>query len=142
AKSTSRNTKLNSSSSTRAKDGTSSRSLSKKELARQLAQEENSSPVTMILLIIAASFAAVAYLQDEIVEKAIGFNLKKMIHGEPERAISSVPSPKKDRSVTRYSAPEAPVSGGKIIMGGVDISMEVYVNGVKTEYIGRPFPVE
>ncbi len=140
AKATSRNTKVNSSGSTiknSAKDKTGSRTLSKKELARQ---EEKSSS-SMIILIIAASFAAVAYLQSDMVEKLIGLNLKKMIHGEEaKRSISSVEKEKKNQN-SRLPVPE--VKGtGKIIMGGVDISMEVYVNGVKTEYMGRPIKAD
>ncbi len=140
AKATSRNTKVNSSGSTiknSAKDKTGSRTLSKKELARQ---EEKSSS-SMIILIIAASFAAVAYLQSDMVEKLIGLNLKKMIHGEDaKRSISSVETKKKNQN-SRLPVPETQGTG-KIIMGGVDISMEVYVNGVKTEYMGRPIKAD
>lgn len=140
AKATSRNTKVNSSGSTiknSAKDKTGSRTMSKKELARQ---EEKSSS-SMIILIIAASFAAVAYLQSDMVEKLIGINLKKMIHGEEaKRSISSVQNNKKNKN-SKLPAPTTQGTG-KIIMGGVDISMEVYVNGVKTEYMGRPIKAD
>ncbi len=140
AKASSRNTKLNSSGSTiknAAKDKTGSRTVSKKELARQ---EDKSSPKTMIILIIAASFASITYFQGDLTEKFIGINLKKMIHGEEaKRTISSVPAQNK-KSETAKTAPVA--TTGKIIMGGVDISMEVYVNGTKTEYMGRPIQVE
>ncbi len=140
AKASSRNTKLNSSGSTiknSAKDKTGSRTLSKKDLARQ---EEKSSSKKMIIIIFAASFAAVSYLQGDLTEKMIGINLRKMIHGEEaKRTISSVPAQTKKREAQK-TAPV--VTNGKIIMGGVDISMEVYVNGKKTEYMGRPIQVE
>ena len=111
--------------------------MSKKELARQ---EEKSSS-SMIILIIAASFAAVAYLQSDMVEKLVGINLKKMIHGEEaKRSISSVQNNKKNKN-SKLPSPETQGTG-KIIMGGVDISMEVYVNGVKTEYMGRPIKAD
>lgn len=141
AKATSRNTKVNSSNSiikNAQKDKTASRTVSKKELARQ---EEKSSPTTVIIMIIAASFAAVAYFQGDMMEKLIGINLKKMIHGEEaKRTISSVPAPVKKNEPVHKETPV--VTTGKIIMGGVDISMEVYVNGKKTEYMGRPIQVE
>lgn len=142
AKATSRNTKVNSSAASSIKNSnkekTGSRTLSKKELARQ---DEKSSPTTVIILIVAASFAAVAYLQADMVERLIGLNLKKMIHGEEaKRAISSVPNNKKNPN--GKTPTPAVQSSGKIIMGGVDISMEVYINGVKTQYIGRPIQVD
>lgn len=140
AKSSSRNTKLNSSAASvknAGKDKTGSRTLSKKELSRQ---EEKSSSKTMIIFIIAASFASVAYLQGDLMEKLIGINLKKMIHGEEaKRNISSVPAQTKK---TQASQTPGVAATGRVIMGGVDISMEVYVNGAKTEYMGRPIQID
>ncbi len=144
AKSTSKNTKSNSSSSSvkSTKDKTASRVMNKKELAAR-EEAEKSSSVSVIILIFAASFAAIAYLQAEMVEDMFGFNLRTMIHGEEtNRTISSVPATtKKNRDAKAADAAHAE-TGGKLILGGVDISMEVHINGVKSEYMGRPVRVE
>ncbi len=147
AKATSKNTKSNSSSSSvrgGGKDRTSSsRVMNKKELAAR-EEAEKSSSASVIVLIFAASFAAIAYLQAEMVEEMFGFNLRTMIHGEEtSRSISSVPAvSKKKREEAKAAATQQAESGGKLILGGVDISMEVYINGVKSEYMGRPVRVE
>jgi serine/threonine-protein kinase len=135
AKATSRNSRLNSSSSVKgpSKDRTSSRLMSRKELAAQDAEKSPSG--SSLLMLVAASFVALAYFQSDKMEGILGFNLKTMIHG-PEtksRSISSVPTAKK------ASPSEA---SGKIILGGVDISMEVHVNGQKSDYVGRPIKVD
>lgn len=147
AKATSKNAKSNSSSSSvrgGGKDRTSSsRVMNKKELAAK-EEAEKSSSASVIVLIFAASFAAIAYLQAEMVEEMFGFNLRTMIHGEEtSRSISSVPAAtKKNREEAKAAATQQAESGGKVILGGVDISMEVYINGVKSEYMGRPVRVE
>lgn len=140
AKANSKNNRVNSSSpGIKGRDKTLSRVLNKKELASKL-EEEKSSSISAIIFIFAASFAGLAYFQGSLVEDLTGFNLYKLIHGAPEQArtISSEPGvrPKKAKlpSVKKDDS-------GKLILGGVDISMEVYVNGVKTEYIGRPVKV-
>jgi serine/threonine protein kinase len=145
AKSTSKNTKSNSSSSgVKSKDRTSSsRLLNKKELAAK-EEAEKSSSVSVIILIFAASFAAIAYFEAEMVEEMFGFNLRTMIHGEEtSRSISSVPVVTRNkRADAQAAANQQAETGGKLILGGVDISMEVYINGVKSEYMGRPVRVE
>lgn len=147
AKATSKNTKSNSSSSSVRSGGkdrtSSSRVMNKKELAAK-EEAEKSSSASVIVLIFAASFAAIAYLQAEMVEEMFGFNLRTMIHGEEtSRSISSVPAvTKKNREEAKAAATQQAESGGKVILGGVDISMEVYINGVKSEYMGRPVRVE
>lgn len=146
AKATSKNTKSNSSSSPHEKIGkekTGSRSMNRKEMAAK-EEEEKSSSVSVIILVFAASFAAIAYFQAEMVEEMFGFNLRTMIHGEEtSRSISSVPaSTKKNRQDAQAAATQQAETGGKLILGGVDISMEVHINGVKSEYMGRPVRVE
>ncbi len=146
AKATSKNTKSNSSSSTPEKIGkekTGSRAMNRKEMAAK-EEEEKSSSVSVIILVFAASFAAIAYFQAEMVEEMFGFNLRTMIYGEEtSRSISSVPaSTKKNRQDAQAAATQQAETGGKLILGGVDISMEVHINGVKSEYMGRPVRVE
>ena len=138
AKATSKNTKVNSSASTirATKDKTSSRVMSKKEMARQ---KEKQSSMSTVMLVVAASFAGLAYFQSDLVEKITGFNLYKMIHGGASRTISSEPRPGK-RNPT-VPGPKDIETSGKLILGGLDISMELYIDGVKTQYIGRPIAV-
>ena len=149
AKSTSKNTRSNSSSSNvksvGGKDRTSSRVMNRKEMAAAAArqEEEKSSSVSVIILIFAASFAAIAYFQAEMIEGMFGFNLRTMIHGEEvaiDRAISSEPTRQRQGKAQLPSAQAE--SGGKVILGGVDISMEVYVNGSKREYVGKPIKID
>ncbi len=144
AKDTSKNKKVNSSGSTikPSKDKTSSRVMSRKEMAAREEEDEKSSPAAAIVLIFAASFAALAYLQGDMVESMTGFNLHKMIHGEEAgRTISSEPVQKSERKKAIETAAEVAV-GGKVILSGVDISMEVYLNGQKIESLGRPLKVD
>jgi serine/threonine protein kinase len=138
----SKNTRLNSSipgMKKGDKERTSSRLVSKKEM--EAAEKESSSQQSqsIIVIIIAASFAAVAYLQADFVEGITGVNFYKMIHGE-EVSQQVVNNPKLP---TRDIASPAPVAEhmGKILMSGVDVSMEVYVDGAKFDYVGSSLKV-
>lgn len=147
AKDTSKNKKVNSSASSLkgpAKDKTSSRVMNRKEMSKaQAAEEEKTSPAAAIVMIFAASFAALAYLQGDMVEGMTGFNLYKMIHGaEAGRTISSEPMVKKHHNKRPINTAAEVAVGGKVILSGVDISMEVYLNGTKVESLGRPLKVE
>lgn len=144
AKSTSRNTKMNSSSSIKnpSKDKTSSKVLSRKELSRKEAREEDKAVSTpIVIIIIAASLFGFAYFNSDLVFEMTGFDMQAMLGGEAkvDRSISSEPKLKKNRAQVPTPAAE---TKGKIILGGVDISMEVHVNGVKTEYMGTPLKVD
>jgi hypothetical protein len=116
------------------KERTNSRVLSKKEVKAN--HEEESSSRTVIILIFAASFAAIAYFQADLVEGVLGFNLKTMIHGEDvSRKISSVqPSSKNVESTPA-------VQDGKVILGGLDLSMEVFIDGRRIDYVGKPIKI-
>lgn len=143
AKAASKNNRVNSSGSIRggSKDKTSSRVMNKKEMAARAREEEKSSSASAIILIFAASFAALAYFQGGFIEEMTGFNLHKMIHGEKNgRTISSTPGG--NRTQNSNQPVQAVQESGKLVLGGVDISMEVYINGKKTEYIGRPVKVD
>lgn len=117
----------------------SSRITSKRDLKN--VKEESSSPGAIIILIIAASLAGVAYLQSDLVEGMIGINPYHLIHGEPSRQVSSVGPAKPDRA-TRLAA-QNPVKEkvGKIILSGVDMSMDITVNGQRKEYVGSAIEV-
>lgn len=122
------------------KDKTSSsRVMSKKEL---MEESEKSSSTPVMAMVLTATLAAFAYFQADTVEGIIGFNLKHAIHGKDSgRQISSVPNAGKHRPKTEQTDP-AEQGTGNIILGGVDISMEVQVNGAKTDYMGKPLKVD
>lgn len=148
AKQSSKNSKLNSSSSsphstgirTYHKEKTSSRIMVKKEMQPK---EEYSSTTGFIISFFVATFAAVAYFQSDLVHQYTGIHLKSMIHGEAKRSISSLP---KEQKVKEADVPGSDSivqdSGGKIILGGVNVSMEVFMDGQKMNYMGRPLKVE
>jgi eukaryotic-like serine/threonine-protein kinase len=111
------------------KERTTSKMMTRKE---EIELKKESSGSSTFVIIVAASFAAFAYFQAEMVEGMTGVNLKKIIHGKPARVISSVPKETKKSSKREE---------GKLIISGWDISMEVYINGVRNEYTGRPMMV-
>ena len=125
------------------KDKTISRVVSRKDVeAAAEAEADASSKRSLVIIIIAASLAAVAYLQPDMVEGMTGVNLYKMIHGEENaRSISSLPTNKP--SIHHNQAPAEVVNEqvGKVVLKGVDVSMEVYVDGTKTNYVGSPLKV-
>jgi serine/threonine protein kinase len=112
---------------------TTSRVISRKDIRKKEVETSSSSP--LLLFIVAASLAGFAYFQSEMVEGFTGFNLKKMIHGEPSRTISSVPT-----QPQREARNQNNDSQGKIILSGLDVSMHVYINGERTDW-GRPIQV-
>ena len=123
------------------KDQTSSRILSKKEMAEAAEKETSSRP--LIVIFIAASFAAFAYLQADMVEGMFGFNLYKIVHGEEAaRSISSLPSPHRTKREDPHKEPHHVEKAGKIVLGGVDVSMEIYVDGQKFDYVGSSIKVD
>ncbi|MGE3610514.1 MAG: serine/threonine protein kinase [Bacteriovoracaceae bacterium] len=108
---------------------------SRKEMKKE---SHSSSPI--IIFIIAASFAGFAYFQPELVESIFGINLKNLIDGtDQSRSVSSVESVKKHKSNSTLE--EVANGTGEVVLRGVDISMEVFIDGVKTEYVGRPILV-
>ena len=140
AKTTSRNTKANSSSSSvkSLKERTSSRVMSKKDID----EEESSSSMTLVITTIAATFAAFAYFQGDMMEDLTGLNLHKLVHGESKsRSISSEPQTKRKRS-SNLPTTQNIAEKGEIILGGIDLSMDVYLNGQKVEYMGKPLKVD
>jgi serine/threonine protein kinase len=136
-----RNTKINSTTATSArvsKDKTSSRVVSRRDMDKE---EVKSSPVSIIMLIFAASFAAIAYFKGDMMEEMVGFNLHKLIHGEVQRNISSEGPGKKTNPAHGPTTLEAAETEGQIVLGGVDINMEVYIDGNKYEFVGKPIKV-
>ena len=138
----SRNTKLSSTFSAtkkNEKEKTSSRLITKKDI-KELDQESSSRSV--IILILAASFAAVAYLKPSLVEGMTGINLYKIIHGDKSaRSISSITTTKTSQQALGNKPLSSVEHLGKIVLSGVDVSMEVYVDGAKFDYVGSSLKV-
>ena len=130
---------------TKGKERTTSRVVSRKEIDAEAEEAADaSSKRSLIFIIIAASFAAVAYLQPDMVEGMTGINLYKMIHGDTNaRSISSVPNTKRTDKNAPAQTPTPAVAeqAGKVVLKGVDVSMEVFVNGAKVDYVGSPLRV-
>jgi serine/threonine protein kinase len=121
------------------KERTSSRVVSKKNIEEEA---QKSSSRSLVVMIVAASLAAVAYLQSDLVEGIIGINLYKMIHGEQStRSISSVPTTKKSQPEQIVTPEVLAETKGKLVLSGVDVSMEVYVDGAKYDYVGSALKV-
>ncbi len=117
----------------------SSRVTSKRDL-KNTKQESSSSSGSIIILIIAASLTGFAYLQPDFVEEMTGLNLYHMIHGEPSRQVSSVGQAKPERVENApQGTPKEKV--GRIILSGVDMTMDVTINGQKKDYIGSSIEV-
>jgi serine/threonine protein kinase len=121
------------------KEKTSSRIVSKKDM--EAAEKSSESQRSIVIIIIAASFAAFAYLQADMVEGVIGINLYKMIHGDDaNRSISSVATT--SRPIEGQKPKDlATEQMGKILLSGVDVSMQVYVDGAKFDYVGSSLKV-
>lgn len=143
AKSTSRNTKLNSSVSQRSissKEKTTSRVISKKEAASAKGGEESSSGSGLKGAFLVASFLGFLVYQSETVESLTGVNPKQILglSESKSRSISSVETPSKRKQA---ALPVADDKQGQLILGGVDISMEVSIDGARVDYVGRPLKV-
>ncbi len=127
----------------------SSKSLGKEKTASRMVRREisskdderESSSLPKVILFLTASFFGAAYFQSNLIEEFFGFNLQKMIHGEQEgRTISSDgSSSRKRKAITPQKVVDL---GGEIVLGGIDIAMEVYVDDKKYEYMGTPIQAE
>jgi serine/threonine-protein kinase len=113
-------------------DKTSSRVVNKKEIGNA----RESSSKTIVIFIIAASIAVISYFQP-----IMGFSIKSFL-GEEDSQVRDVASVQQDQGATSNSRRINPaLVQGELILSGVDISMEVYLNGQKTDYVGSPLPV-
>lgn len=112
-------------------DRTASKVIHKKDIS----SGDGSSSKTIVIFIIAASVAAISYFQP-----IMGFSIKSFI-GSEEEASRDVASVKAPSSKNNSNKPAPNHSPAEVVLSGVDISMEVYINGQKTEYVGSPLPV-
>lgn len=144
AKLTSKNTKVNSSSPSapgiKKNENTNPRIMARKSIEDSQVESkgESSASRQMVIMFLAVSFAAFAYFKAETVEGIFGFNLKTMIHGEVSRDVASLPINKKNRNVPVVEEKEV---RGSVVLDGVDVSMDVFVNGSKYEYTGSQVKV-
>ncbi|HLT21856.1 MAG TPA: serine/threonine-protein kinase [Bacteriovoracaceae bacterium] len=121
----------NSTSSVVLKRNQRDKSVSKTRKRKETPAE--SSKPQLFIFIAVASFAAIAYFKGDL----IGFDLKKVIHGEEvERTISSVPK-EDQRQPQARSRVEADKDKGRLVFSGLDLNTQVLVDGEKTEF-GRP----
>lgn len=89
--------------------------------------------------IVVASVLGFAYLQPEFVEGLTGFNLRALISGEDTSAVDRTPAAPNPAQPT---LPEGREERGRLSLGGVDLEMEVFINGVKRQYgLGTPIKV-
>ncbi len=144
SKTSSKHTKMNTASSTstlkQSRDKTSNRIAEKREDEEGEESKQSSNPI--LIIIIAASFAGIAYFQGSLTEEFFGFNLQTMIHGpSANRDISSAEDSRLKHKADADNSSHVETVG-KVILGGVDISMEVYVNGTKNDYVGKPIKID
>jgi serine/threonine-protein kinase len=116
----------------------SDRSSSRITTRDKLKEEESKGSQPLLVLVLAASLAGISYLQADLVEQYTGFNLKRMIHGTA-RTPGSV-SPDQERLGTDPVV--QPEEKSEIILGGLDINMEIYIDGTKRNYVGKPLKVD
>lgn len=89
--------------------------------------KERSGNTTLIASLIVASLVAVAYLKADVF-----FGGPSDSQSQAARKVSSVPGGNKAEAKT----------SGEIIFSGVDMAMEIFVNNVRTEYVGVPVKVD
>jgi serine/threonine protein kinase len=96
-------------------------------------EDEGKSNKSFILIIIAASIAAVVYFQTDYV--------RTIILGEPERnPAGNNPSVRTRQQIENKKVIDIGPgeTEGQVVVTGMDVSMELFVNGQKYEYTGRP----
>jgi serine/threonine-protein kinase len=117
------------------------RSSSRITTRDKLKEEEAKGSQPLMILVLAASLAGICYFQADLVEEFTGFNLKKMIGGDHSRTPTSVDITGGTETTTATDV-EKVEEKSQIILGGLDINMEVYLDGQKKTYIGKPLKVD
>jgi len=97
---------------------TESKLINRKELKES---EKKSSPMALVLAV-AVGFGAVAY-----------FN--------PQLVGLETSHPSRDPSSVKVTSKVEENQKGRVVLGGVDFSMQIFVNGSKVEYSGKPVEV-
>lgn len=120
-------------------DRSSSRVTTREKLKAQEDDSKGGQP--LMILVLAASLAGICYLQADLVEGLTGFNLKKLIHGEG-RTPTSIQSDTDDTGTDTANNKKEPDETSEIILGGLDINMELYLDGSKINYTGKPIQIQ
>lgn len=120
------------------KTGTTAKTLAKIKQQPKAVDTKGEVSTSTFMAIVVASVLGVAYLQADFVEGLTGINLQKMISGDSGVARTpAAPGPSVDPS-----APEGPEERGRVSLGGVDLEMEIFLDGVKHSYgLGTPIKV-
>lgn len=117
-------------------DKTTSKVISKKEV-----QQKKSSSSTIIVLIIAASLAGVYFVHSGMMKTASEEGNRNPAGNSP---VSKARQNINTESTTTIATPDSGAeseSDGKVIISGIDMSMELFVDGAKTEFSGKPLKV-
>ena len=116
-------------------DRSNSRITTKEKLKQEQDEEKKRQPI--LILVLAASLAGISYLQADLVESLIGFNLKTLIHGEE---IQRNPTSVGTEVYPKNDVPDED-KDSQLILGGLDMNMQLYIDGTKANYIGKPIKV-
>ncbi len=110
-------------------DKTGGKSVVRKSSKNAKTKSNNS----FVIIIIAASLAAVFYFKDSFLPNA------QDAERNPATSVTSIKngSQKSTRKIQVVKESE-----GKVIVTGLDVSMEIYVNNMKYEYTGKPIKLE
>ncbi len=119
------------------KDKTNSRLIQ-----RPSTNEKSESKSQIPMLLVVASIFGFCYFQGNLVEEYVGFNLKTLIHGEARKPASQQPAETKSEGTEAENENPATSEGfGRVILTGVAVSMEVFVDGSKVDFVGSPLKV-
>jgi hypothetical protein len=96
----------------------------------------SSSSSNFIIIIFAASLAAILYYEKDVLTELLGLGPGRNPAGNP-------PISKQGRTLNRNTLKSdiATETEGKIIVGGFDLAMELFIDGKKQDFIGKPLTV-
>jgi eukaryotic-like serine/threonine-protein kinase len=98
-------------------------------------KQEPSSNTTVIIIILAASLAGVIYFKGDMIKGMLGMDTAR----DP---ASNVPDARASQTEQQKAINKVEVeSEGKAILSGFDMSMQLFVNGQRYDFTGRPLKV-
>jgi eukaryotic-like serine/threonine-protein kinase len=110
-------------------DKTGGKSVVRKSSKNPKTKSNNS----FVIIIIAASLAAVFYFKDSFLPE---------VQDAERNPATSVASIKNGSQKSTRKIQVVKESEGQVIVTGLDVSMEIYVNNMKYEYTGKPIKLE
>jgi serine/threonine protein kinase len=111
--------------------------ISKKDLKSKQAAS-NSRAIAVLFV---ASLAAVIYFQADTIKGMLGMELERLPAGDAPTSRQGRAGNAPQRSLGEAAGVQEADIEGKVILNGFDMSMELYVNGQRTEYLGKPVKV-